>query len=44
MPIDKSKITKEMLVKAEQCKTADELIPWQKKQGWRLPKQKPKHT
>ena len=26
MPIDKTKITKEMLEKASHCKTADELI------------------
>ena len=33
MPIDKSKITKEMIDKAAQCKTADELIALAKKEG-----------
>lgn len=33
MPIDKSKITKEMLAKAAQCETADELIAMAKKEG-----------
>ncbi|MBR0317799.1 MAG: hypothetical protein IJQ86_00765 [Spirochaetia bacterium] len=33
MPIDKSKITKEMLAKAAQCETADELIAMANKEG-----------
>ena len=33
MPIDKSKITKEMIDKAAQCKTADELIALAKTEG-----------
>ena len=33
MPIDKSKITKEMLLKAAECKSADELIALAKKTG-----------
>ena len=33
MPIDKSKITKEMLANAAQCETADELIAMAKKEG-----------
>ena len=38
MPIDKSKITKEMLEKAEQCKTAEELIVLAKKEGFAITK------
>ena len=38
MPIDKSKITKEMLVKAEQCKTVDELIALAKEAGMEITK------
>ena len=33
MPIDKSKITKEMLAKAAQCETAEQLIALAKKEG-----------
>ena len=33
MPIDKSKITNDMLEKAAKCKTADELIALAKKMG-----------
>lgn len=33
MPIDKSKITKEMLAKATKCKTAEELIALAKTEG-----------
>ena len=33
MPIDKSKITREMIEKAKQCKTADELIALAKNEG-----------
>ena len=33
MPIDKTKITKEMLAKAAKCETADELIAMAKKEG-----------
>ena len=32
MPIDKTKITKEMLAKAAKCETADELIAMAKKE------------
>ena len=39
MPIDKSKITKEMMEKAEQCKTADELIALAKAEGFTLTKE-----
>ena len=38
MPIDKSKITKEMLEKAAKCKTADELIALAKTEGFELTK------
>ena len=38
MPIDKTKITKEMLEKAAKCKTADELIALAKKEGFELTK------
>ena len=38
MPIDKSKLTKEMLVKAAKCKTADELIALAKKEGFKITK------
>ncbi len=38
MPIDKSKLTKEMLEKAMQCKTADELIALAKAQGIEITK------
>ena len=38
MPIDKSKLTKEMLVKAAKCKTADELIALAKTVGFELTK------
>ena len=33
MPIDKTKITKEMLEKAAQCETAEQLIALAKKEG-----------
>lgn len=33
MPIDKSKITTEMIEKAKQCETADELVALAKKRG-----------
>ena len=33
MPIDKSKLTKEMLEKASMCQTADELIAMAKTEG-----------
>ena len=36
--IDKSKITKEMLEKAAQCKTAEELIALAKKEGFAITK------
>ena len=38
MPIDKTKITKEMLEKAAKCKTADELIALAKTEGFELTK------
>ncbi|MBO7048391.1 MAG: hypothetical protein J6W62_05730 [Spirochaetia bacterium] len=38
MPIDKTKITKEMLEKAAKCKTADELIALAKSEGVDLTK------
>ena len=38
MPIDKTKITKEMLEKAAQCKTAEELIALAKKEGFAITK------
>ena len=38
MPIDKTKITKEMLEKAAKCKTADELIALAKKEGFKITK------
>ena len=39
MPIDKSKITKEMMEKAEQCKTADDLVALAKANGITLIKE-----
>ena len=33
MPIDKSKVTKDMIQKAKQCKTADELVALAKSEG-----------
>ena len=38
MPIDKTKLTKEMLEKAAKCKTADELIALAKTEGFELTK------
>ncbi len=38
MPIDKTKITKEMLEKASHCKTADELITLAKTEGFEITK------
>ena len=38
MPIDKTKITKEMLEKAAQCNTAEELIALAKKEGFEVTK------
>ena len=38
MPIDKSKLTKEMLEKAMQCKTAEELIALAKTRGIEITK------
>ena len=38
MPIDKSKITKEMMEKAEQCKTAEQLIALAKTEGVEITK------
>ena len=39
MPIDMKKITKEMIEKAEQCKTADELVVLAKAEGFTLTKE-----
>ncbi|MBQ3319769.1 MAG: Nif11-like leader peptide family RiPP precursor [Spirochaetia bacterium] len=39
MPIDKTKITKEMLEKALECKTADELVALAKAEGFTLTKE-----
>ena len=38
MPIDKSKITKEMLAKAAMCETADELVALAKTEGMEITK------
>ena len=38
MPIDKSKITKEMIAKAAKCETADELIALAKTEGIEITK------
>ena len=38
MPIDKSKITKEMLSKAAKCETAEELIALAKTEGMEITK------
>ena len=38
MPIDKSKITRDMLEKAAQCETADELVALAKAEGFTLTK------
>ena len=39
MPIDKKELTKEMLEKAMQCKTADELIALAKAGGYEITKE-----
>ena len=39
MPINKNEITKEMVAKAIQCKTADELIAFAKSEGIELTKE-----
>ena len=39
MPIDKTKITKAMLEKARECKTADELMILAKAEGFKLTKE-----
>ena len=39
MPINKNEITKEMIVKAMQCKSADELIALAKTGGYELTKE-----
>ena len=39
MPIDKTKITKEMLFKAMKCETADELMILAKAEGFTLTKE-----
>ena len=38
MPIDKTKITKEMLEKAAKCETAEELIALAKSEGFEITK------
>ena len=38
MPIDKSRITRELLEKASQCETADELITLAKAEGMEITK------
>lgn len=43
MPINKKEITKEMLEKAMQCKTADELMAVASQKALNLPKSKQKH-
>ncbi|MBQ9573341.1 MAG: hypothetical protein IJR22_08160 [Acidaminococcaceae bacterium] len=42
MPINKNEITKEMLAKAMQCETADELIALAKTEGVELTKEEAK--
>ena len=44
MMINKNEITKEMLEKAMQCKSADELIALGSPVVFLLPKTKPRHT
>jgi len=39
MPINKNELTKEMIEKAMQCETADELIALAKSEGIELPKE-----
>ncbi|MBR4796174.1 MAG: Nif11-like leader peptide family RiPP precursor [Spirochaetia bacterium] len=39
MPIDKTKITKDMIERARQCNTADELIALAKSEGFELTKE-----
>ena len=39
MPIDKSKITRDMMEKAEQCETADDLVALAKANGITLTKE-----
>ena len=39
MPIDKTKITREMLAKALECETADELVALAKANGFTLTKE-----
>ena len=39
MPIDKTKITKDMIERARQCNTADELIALAKYEGFELTKE-----
>lgn len=42
MPINNNEITKEMLAKAMQCKTADDLIEYAKSEGVELTKEEAK--
>ena len=39
MPIDKTKLTKEMMIKAAQCETADDLIALAKTGGFEITKE-----
>ena len=39
MPIDKTKITKDLIEKAKQCETADELVTLAKSEGIELTKE-----
>ena len=39
MPIDKKKLTKEMMIKAAQCETADDLIALAKTGGFEITKE-----
>ena len=39
MPIDKTKITKDMVEKAKQCRTADDLIALSKTLGYEITKE-----
>ena len=44
MPIDKTKITIDMVDKAKQCRTADELIALAKSEGFELTVQRKKKS
>jgi len=40
MPANRNELTKEMIEKAMQCKTADELIAYAKTEGFEITKEK----